>query len=278
MVGRVVKQIINSALRPLGVEVRRISGQPASPDQRQVLDLLQHIQQIGFAPRSVIDVGAAYGAFTRDCARVFPAAQYVLIEPLVEYRVSLEHTLQAVGQGTLIQAAATCEGDGTMEFHVHRDLVGSSLYVEQEDTDVNGVPRSVPTVRLDTVATQLQLHGPVLLKVDVQGAELDALSGAGTLLADVEYVLIEVSLFGFFRGGPQICDVIAFMAARGFVPYDVYNPLFRPLDCALAQIDIAFVKAEGLFRREHAFATREQRVQQDRQFVVSTGSHTGPPP
>ncbi len=232
---------------------------------------------MGFVPRTVVDVGAAHGLFTRECAAVFPTAQYVLIEPLEEYRASLEHTVRAIGDARLVQAAASAGTASACKFHVHHDLVGSSLYLEQEDSDVNGVPRTVPAVTLDQVRDQFQLGGPFLLKIDVQGAELDVLAGATSFLQDTEYVLLEVSLFEFFRGGPQFADVVAFMKVRGFVAYDLYNPLYRPIDAALSQLDIAFVKERGLFRRVHAFATREQRAAQDRHFAPAGGRAAEPP-
>jgi hypothetical protein len=72
-------------------------------------------------------------------------------------------------------------------------------------------------------------------------------------------VLLEVSLFQFFRGGPQLHDIVAAMKARGFVAYDICGQGYRPLDGALAQVDMVFVKEEGMLRRSHAFATAEQR-------------------
>jgi hypothetical protein len=48
-------------------------------------------------------------------------------------------------------------------------------------------------------------------------------------------------------------EVLAFMAERDFFPYDVFGGYNRPLDNALAQLDIAFVKREGPFRCDHRF-------------------------
>jgi len=90
------------------------------------------------------------------------------------------------------------------------------------------------------------------------------LRGAGALLQQAGYVLLEVSFFEFFAGGPQFADVIAFMQARGFSAYDISGLQYRPLDGALSQADISFVQASGLFRQQHVYATREQREMQDR--------------
>ena len=53
-------------------------------------------------------------------------------------------------------------------------------------------------------------------------------------------------------------DVVAYMKNLGFVVYDIFGEDYRPLDGALGQIDIAFVKENGIFRTDHAYATAEQ--------------------
>jgi hypothetical protein len=90
------------------------------------------------------------------------------------------------------------------------------------------------------------------------------LAGATETLRAAEYVVLEVSFFEFFRGGPLFHDVLAFMQARGFVAYDIFGFQYRPLDGALSQADVAFVRERGAFRQHHFYATREQREAQDR--------------
>jgi len=124
---------------------------------------------------------------------------------------------------------------------------------------VNGIPRVVPRVTLDHLVSENKLRPPFLLKIDTQGAELKVLSGYEENLQHTEFVLLEVSLFKFFEGGDQLHDVIAFMKSRGFVAYDICDFQYRPLDDALSQVDIVFVKERGQFRQHHFYATLEQR-------------------
>ena len=90
---------------------------------------------------------------------------------------------------------------------------------------------------------------------------------ARAVLRDTEYVLLEVSFFRFFVGGPEVADVIAFMRSCGFVPYDVFHLMYRPLDGALSQLDLAFVQDKGVVRQQHTYATPEQRRAQDARFT-----------
>jgi FkbM family methyltransferase len=211
-------------------------------------------------------VGAAFGIFTRECHKIFPDAHYLLIEPIEEYLPVLSKVVDSLSHATNVTAVVAAE-DGRTFLTVHHDLVGSSLYREvEEGTDVDGVRREVRAITLDRLVGERSAHPPFLIKIDVQGAEIDVLAGGQKTLAGTEYVLLEVSLFHFFHQGPTFCDVVAYMKSKGFVPYDVYGLQYRPLDGALSQIDIAFVKERGQFRTSHYYATPEQRAEQNREL------------
>ena len=67
-------------------------------------------------------------------------------------------------------------------------------------------------------------------------------------------MIVEVSLFRFWGAHhPDPLDILNFMDAQGFVIYDFLDGLFRPTDAALGQIDIAFVKRDGMFRQYQAW-------------------------
>jgi FkbM family methyltransferase len=250
-----------------GFDIQRIAPGVRPPIARDsVLHTLEQARVVGFVPQTVIDVGAAYGSFTGLCQTTFPHARYLLLEPLEEYRPLLEQTKQSSTCVDYCLAAAAAH-EGHVEINVHPDLVGSSLCREVESgTGVNGVTRTVRSVTLDRLLDEKGLPGPYLLKVDVQGAELEVLAGAERTLRDAELVVLEVSFFKFFEAGPECAEVIAYMKVRGFVPYDIVGRQYRPLDGALSQADLAFVREHGIFRRQHAYAIAEQRDAQNRQM------------
>lgn len=83
---------------------------------------------------------------------------------------------------------------------------------------------------------------------------MDALDGAQKALADTEVIVLEVSLFQFMKNAPEFYDVVAYMKKCGFVAYDIIHGWNRPLDNALGQVDIFFVKEQGMFRKSHSYA------------------------
>ncbi len=240
-----IKRLIHRILRWCGFDIRRVGPSP-------LMAALLRAKQNGLAPRTVIDVGAAWGEWSRQCATVFPDARYVLVEPLAEYRASLEKVIAELSSAVLVPSVAAA-APGTLTFHVHPDLEGSSVYREGDDAQVNGTPRELPATTVDAIAREYNIAGPCLLKLDVQGAELDALRGAEETLKKTEYVILETSLFAAYDGVPLLHEVVAFMAARGFVPYDILGLLYRPLDGALCQADVCFVKENGPLRKERAY-------------------------
>lgn len=264
-----MKTLVKHLMWLLGFEIRRRSmgsHECTGPDRGSIEGSLRQVCNQGFMPETVIDVGAALGTFSLSCHTVFPNAQYVLVEPLEEYIPSLRKVTHAIARASYDIAVASTTG-GTASLNVHHDLVGSSLFQEMEEgTEVNGVQREVPSVTLDHLVVEKKARPPYLLKIDVQGAELNVLLGGKTTLKGTEYVVLEVSCFEFFQHGPQFGEVVAFMESNGFVPYDIFGLQYRPLDNALSQVDVVFVKKTGRFRKYHYYATPAQRQEQNHKF------------
>lgn len=216
---------------------------------------LHQLARLGLKPQTVIDVGVAY--YTPELYQEFREANILLIEPLAEFEPFLSKICATYKAQYVVAAAG--ETAGTAVLNVHPDKVGSSLLKEIEGSSVDGIPREVPVVTIDQVCSEKDLKGPYLIKVDVQGAELQVLGGANRTLQETEAVILEVSLFGTLMGAPQLYDVVSRMKQLGFVVYDIYGFLYRPFDNALCQVDMIFVREHGPFRASHVYATPEQR-------------------
>jgi hypothetical protein len=61
-------------------------------------------------------------------------------------------------------------------------------------------------------------------------------------------------------------DVIRYMTERGFAIYDIVGAAYRPLDGALARLDVVFVRDDSPLRAEHRYATDEQRAPRMQKF------------
>lgn len=221
-------------------------------------DFLEYLKtRQKFYPEVIVDVGVAHG--TPELYTTYPKSQIILVEPLQEFEPHML-AIQSAYENVIIERVAAGSASGTMTICVHPDLVGSSVYKEAEESDVNGIERIIDVKTLDEIYVgHIEGKKEVLLKIDVQGAELDVLRGAKRVLEDVEVIVLEVSLHRFFIGGADFSDVVAHMKGIGYVPYDIFGFMNRPYDGSLAQVDMAFVKENGRFKEINYFATPEQR-------------------
>lgn len=251
------KRVAKKAFNACGLGVYR-----KGTIRRTLEEALDHISGLGFKPRTVIDVGVAYGTF--ELYEGFPEAKHLLIEPLTEYEGVLREIVQKYEAEYVVAAAS--DRSGAIPINVHSDLSSSSILKETEGRHVDGVKRDVRAVTIDDLCREKNLEGPYLIKLDVQGAELQALDGARKVLNDTEVIVLEALLFQFYQNGPQFYDVLSYMKDQGFVVYDIFGGHNRTLDGALAGIEVTFVKENGQFRKDHFYATNEQRKQLEKEL------------
>jgi FkbM family methyltransferase len=251
----VVRTTLRRALRAGGIEVSRVGG--GGGPRRTLAEVLAHLRALGVAPATIVDVGVAQG--TPELYAAFPGVPLLLVEPLAEQE---EHLRALVAQrpGSAYALAAAGPQAGGLEIAVHRVPACSSVLGDRDAGGAAGsaARRVVPVVRLDDLVAEHGLAAPFLVKVDVEGAELQVLDGARATLAQTDVVLLEVSFFQLVAGGAELADVVAWMHAAGFSAYDLYAGHRRPLDGALAQVDMAFVRTDGPLRADHRYATPEQ--------------------
>ena len=226
-----------------GYEIRRPGA-----SGRTMRDALMQLRRAGLAPSTVVDVGVGFG--TPDLYRIFPEPTYLLVEPVAEYEPALKALLREEIHGSYVIAAAGAQS-GVVQLNIRGEA--SSIYRDVDRSDVGAAVRQVPLKTLDQLCEERALVGPYLIKVDVQGAELEVLAGAQTLLTNAGAVLLEVSLFELLEDAPIFAEVVRTMDNRGFAVYDIFDGLARPADGALAQIDIAFVGTDGPLRRYQGF-------------------------
>jgi FkbM family methyltransferase len=251
-----IKKVLGKLANNFGYDIRRIVHEAAAGRLRtNIAESYSLLNKLGFRPRTVIDVGVAKG--TMELYTAFPDSFFLLIEPLKEFESDLKSILKKYKGSYVLAAAGSSSGIAT--FNVHKDhLDGSSLYKETMGTVADGYEITIPTISIDEIMNKKELTGSCLIKIDAQGAELDVLDGAQKTLLETEVVALEVSMFEFMKGAPQLFDVVLYMKNHGFVAYDIIHGWNRPLDNALGQIDIVFVKENGRFRQNHSYSTIDQ--------------------
>lgn len=212
---------------------------------------MERLAAQAFIPEVVFDVGGHTGEYARICRDVWPDALIVGFEPRAE-------------------AAATFRSRMDERMKLYEVLLGpsveDSVVLNEAETAssvlTEHVERGHPAtthrmVTVDTVvASDFAGKGPDLLKLDVQGYELEVLRGAQTALESVEVVLAEVNLLDIHVGVPLWDDLSRWLRDRGFVVFDICGLTRRPLDDALWQADVIFVPERSRLRADKRWGGR----------------------
>lgn len=256
------KKIIKNLLLPFGLEIHKKMDYSRS----SLIGVLNNLKKNGFEPNTVIDIGAAFGSWSTTCAQVFSEANYLLIEPLAEYWHPLTETVSKIKKAQFVSCCIADKNEETNIF-VHADLVGSSLFEENEPHNQNATEkRNIQCKTLDETCSTKNIQPPFLLKIDVQGAELKVLNGGGATLKHTGVIIMEVSLIECIKNSPSFADVITNLSANGFVVYDIFGHNYRPCDQALAQVDILFVPELSPLRKIKWYANEIQRQKMNKKF------------
>lgn len=201
----------------------------------------------GFAPRLVFDVGAYRGEFAVACLERWPRAEIACFEAQAA-RVSDLRSLREKQSGLrlfpVLLGAAARDAVG-----LHEAETASSILSEAAGPNHPLVAHPMRTVD-DVVRSDFAGRPPDLLKLDVQGYELEVLRGAEESLSGVGAVLAELNLLDIHAGVPLFAELVRWLDDRGFVAFDLCGLTRRPLDQALWQTDMIFVPRESPLRAD----------------------------
>lgn len=215
----------------------------------RVETFLHSVRSRGFAPRHILDVGANVGAWTRSAASVYPEAEITMVEPQEHLVAPLTQLCQELPHVNLRPVAAGSRFE-------QRDLAvraedPSSTFCDVGDYGEPVRLQRTSIVPLDSFLDDPGFVPPELVKIDVEGFEMEVFGGAERTLAGAEMLIIETSFFQWYPMTPRFSEIVSYLAPRGFEVYDFCWFLRRPLDAALGITDTCFVRSDSPLRATH---------------------------
>lgn len=195
--------------------------------------------------KTVYDVGASNGDWSEDMAEVLPDANYHLFEPLSgassPYYGDMQECLRRFPHFKL-HPIALGNINGTLPIQVFPDGFSSTL-IPSEYHLIND-RHGVPVRRLDDFVEEHHLPKPDLLKIDVQGFELEILKGSQQTLAHTKCLLLETWLYrDYGPDTPLLSDLVQFLDPFDFVA-TTFGDMYVNESNALISVDIFFLRRD----------------------------------
>ena len=182
-----------------------------------VHDELVSTNLLGANP-TIMDVGANIGQWTTSVKLFYPAATILSIEPDPEIFKKLQRNVASLTDvETLCCAVGSEAGTSTL---FRQKLSGmSTLFPGQDDSRAN--PIVVPIRTIDEIANGRKID---FLKIDVEGAELEAICGAEYTLTHAGLLLVELNL-----GRSSVNGITTLSEIKRMLPNSTIIKFGRPL-------------------------------------------------
>lgn len=193
-----------------------------------------------------IDGGANIGQFAWALKKAFPGVDLRSFEPVSDVFKVLRQNLGREDGVRLINKALGAANERT-EIFVNEYRHASSLLSEKQE----GAARfdkfreerveEIEVVTLDDVVRDEEKEGYWLLKLDVQGYELQVLRGAKDSISKFEAVLVEVGIRPTYEGEATLSELMAVLSVSGHRLSAVLD-VTRDDDQRIVQLDALFLR------------------------------------
>jgi FkbM family methyltransferase len=189
----------------------------------------------GITFRKILDIGACNGSWTLQVKNIFPEADILMIEA----NTDKEQILKTVGNYKI--ALLSSEENKEINYYksVGSDASGNSIYLE--NTKYKFIPEKRITTTLKLMLSKDAQYD--LIKMDVQGSELDIIKGGLDIIKKSKFLLLELQTFEYNKNAPMIGDVITFLKNINFDLVDIFDLLYSS-NGSLIQLDGLFINRD----------------------------------
>jgi FkbM family methyltransferase len=195
----------------------------------------------------IVDGGAHTGSFSHQAASAFPSSRIEAFEPAT---VVFSELLRKIAKSPRIKAHKLALGAGseTRTFHNNQSPQTSSLrrVTAAGERYFHGLVteserEEVRIVTLSEFCRERGIGQLDIIKLDLQGGEMDALKGAGVLLGMAKIVFLEVQFLQLYEDCALFSDLDVFLRSNGLDLYQFYDLVRSPIDGRLLYGDAMFV-------------------------------------
>jgi FkbM family methyltransferase len=185
--------------------------------RKEDVDYLKTMKKHGVNPKVIYDIGACTGNWTREARKIWDNSNFVLFDAMPQVEFLLKETGFDYHIGVLSDVSHK-----EVEFFENVWQPGGNSYYREIGhpesgrvfSDAHKVKKT--THSLDDVVRYNNFPLPDMMKIDVQGCEIDVLKGAEYTLSKCTDLLIELQHTEYNQGAPLKDEAIEFLKSIGF--------------------------------------------------------------
>ena len=167
---------------------------------------------INFTPKIIYDIGSNVLSWTREAKKIWPTSEIIAFDAIenVEFLYKEHNIKYHIG-------VLSKEDNSVVRFYENNvHPAGNSYYKEIGHSISNELyPENVYTEKnthtLSTVVKTQKFPLPDLIKIDVQGAELDIIMGGLDVINSAKYLIVELQDTQYNKGAPLAETTIKFL-------------------------------------------------------------------
>ena len=200
-------------------------------------------------PEPIVDIGSNKGQFILLIEQLFPNRIIHSFEPLLEV-LEIQRKFFNYNKNIFFYNFALGNASSVKKFFITKRKDSSSFFKINENENKSKYyeiinENNIQIKTLDEVLINWEIKKPILMKIDVQGYELEVLKGSENMLKKIEYILVEVSENEMYKGQPLSNEIIKFLQDRN------YQILKQNLSTAIDKTN--FIQKDILFQNQSTF-------------------------
>jgi FkbM family methyltransferase len=174
---------------------------------------IDYLESMKTNPKVIYDIGSCVLHWERHAKRIWPDSEVYLFEANRDVKKLYDKTNKKYHLGIL-----TDKDNKAVKFYKDPMNLGGNSYYKENTTHYNETHAVQEVgISLDTVVTTNGWPLPDLIKLDVQGAELDILKGADICVSNCTDIILEAQNVDYNIGAPKLEEIITYLHNKGFV-------------------------------------------------------------
>lgn len=191
--------------------------------------------------KEIWDIGANTGQYGSMLRNIGYKGKIISFEAMPKETKILKRRSESDKYWTVFGPIAISSKKGTKKLFVTKDSVSSSLLKPLKSEVVDTIEVSTDKLEKYLKSSSANKSHNKILKLDIQGSEIEAINSAGKYLSAFSFIQCEASITSLYQREKNYLDIISFMKKKGYRPVFFFPGVYDD-EKSIIQLEIFFRK------------------------------------